>query len=112
VGWQAGRPLDSLEGHALTIRRRKVTREITVETTESILIRRRGDGAALWCSHCGIKTEMVSVEEASVAMGVNARSVNRWIESGRVHSCEPQRGVLRVCLRSLSGLPGTDAEEI
>jgi len=73
-----------------------------VETTESIFIRRRGNSVSLWCDGCGINTEMLSLEEAAAAMGVSARSVHQWIDAGRVHFCEPQRGAFRVCLRSLS----------
>lgn len=89
------------------MRRRKVTREVSVETTESVFIRRSGNSASDWCSECHMKTEMLSLEDAALAMGVSARSAREWIESSRVHYREPQPGVFRVCLRSLSLLsPG------
>lgn len=86
----------------LTTRRRKVTTEILVETTESILIRRQDLGDSFWCSECGVKTEMLSLEQAALTMGASARSIHRWIEAGRLHVCEPRQGILRVCLRSLT----------
>jgi hypothetical protein len=88
-------------------RKRKVTREISVETTESVFIRRSGNSASDWCSECQMKTEMLSLENAALAMGVSARSVRQWIDCGRVHFCEVQPGVFCVCVRSLSLLsPG------
>jgi hypothetical protein len=86
----------------LTTRRRKVTREISVETTEAIFIRRSGNSTSAWCSECQMKTEMLSLEDAALAMGVTTRSVRSWIDSGRVHFSEGQPGIFRVCVRSLS----------
>jgi hypothetical protein len=80
-----------------------------METTESTLVRRRGDNSPIWCDQCGMAVPMLSVEEASIVAGVSARSVNRWIEAGRVHSCEPRQGALRICLRSLSLLTATES---
>ena len=86
------------------MRRRKVTREVSVETTESVFIRRSGNSASDWCSECQMKTEMLSLEDAALATGVSARSVREWIDSSRVHYRETRPGVFRVCLRSLTSL--------
>lgn len=84
------------------MRRRKVTREISVEITEATFIRRSGNNLSDWCSECQMKTEMLSLEDAALAMGVSARSIREWIDSGRVHFSEVQPGIFRVCVRSLS----------
>jgi hypothetical protein len=73
-----------------------------VVTTESILIRRRGQAAFLWCAGCGMPTEMVTAEDAAEAKGVSPRAVYRWVEEGRIHFSEQERGIVRVCVRSLS----------
>jgi hypothetical protein len=73
-----------------------------VETTEMILIRKSPQATSLWCSQCGMKAEMLSVEEAVTMLNISPRSVYRWLEAGRVHYCESEKGTLRICLPSLS----------
>jgi len=103
--WQVALSLpQGLREDPLKTRRKRVTTEISVETTETILIRKSKQGASFWCGRCGMETGTLSVEEATMTMNVSAEAIFRWIEAGRVHCCEPQRGSLRVCLRSLSVL--------
>src|SRR5271155_1555548 len=99
---QAGHRPERCGGGPLKTRKRKVIKEISVETTESIFIRRSGHSAPDWCSHCGMSTEMLSLEDAALATGLSARFVQQWIDAGRVHFTEPREGAFRVCLRSLS----------
>jgi hypothetical protein len=87
-----------------------VTTEISVETTESILIRRGSQAAVLWCGKCGMPTEMARAEDAAAIQGVSPRSVYRWVEAGRLHFSEQERGIVRICLRSLSLLLEGGAE--
>ncbi len=101
--WQVARSLPKgLREDPLKTRRKRVTTEISVETTETILIHRSRQGGSLWCGQCGMETETLSVEEATMTMNLDPQVMYRWIEEGRVHSCQPQMGNLRVCLRSLS----------
>ncbi len=81
-------------------RRKRIVTEISVETTESIYVLRRGVSRA-WCSACGMPTEMTEIEPAAEKAGISPRTVYRWIEAGDVHFREEEEIVL-VCGRSLS----------
>ena len=81
------------------MRRRRT--EITIET-ERVLVFSRPSRLVAWCDGCGAQAEMVTADEAALIAGVSSRTVYRWVEAGRLHFAEPERGALLVCLKSLS----------
>ena len=113
---QIGKQVSSTERLAarpqLTTRRRKVTTEILVETTESILIWRGGEATKRWCAQCGRKTETVTVEQAAAALGVSTHSIQTWIETGHLHTFGAPKVLPRICAGSLALLPGDDLERL
>ena len=64
-----------------------------METTESILIWRGGEGVEVLVSPCGRTTKTVTVEQAAAAMDVSTHSIQTWIESGHLHTCESAKGM-------------------
>ena len=86
--------------------RKRMMREISVETTQSIRIRRTGEELSIWCAQCGDLTLALTLEEAALVAGVGVESMNRWIQVGRVHQL--RQGSLRVCSRSLSSVDAGD----
>jgi hypothetical protein len=84
----------------------KRRREITLET-EKIVIR----GELLEfnrCEACAATTPTVTVEQAAMLIGEEAEHLYRRAECGQVHSTRTPRGVLMICLKSLSALPGSE----
>ena len=55
-----------------------------------------------WCAQCAAKVGMTTADEAAAVAGVNARTLYRWIENGKVHFRETTEGRVLVCLNSLS----------
>ena len=84
----------------------KRRREITLET-EKIVI--RADLLEFnWCDAYAASTPTVTVEQAAMLLGEAAEHLYRRAECGKVHSTRTPRGVLMICLKSLSALPGSE----
>jgi len=86
----------------------KRKREITFET-ERIVI--RGDLRKLaWCEACAASTAMVTVDQASALIGNEAEQLYSKAGQGQVHSTRTPGGVVMICLKSLSALPGSKGQ--
>ena len=57
-----------------------------------------GSGAA----GCQEHVSMLRVEDASALVGATARTVYRWIEAGKLHFEESDKGLVLVCTKSLA----------
>lgn len=80
---------------------RTITRtEITIETREVMVMKRRGSLFESWCRDCGEQTGMVRLEEAALA-GVNLQAICRQLDAHKVHLVELADGVKLICLNSL-----------
>jgi hypothetical protein len=76
--------------------------EITIEMDEITLINiRRDDSARLWCPGCSATVAMVLPEQAAEIAGVTVRTINRWVETEKVHFMETDNGMLLLCVNSL-----------
>jgi hypothetical protein len=78
--------------------------EITIETDQVLIIRRRRRVVRAWCAACAGKSEVVTADEAAVAAGVELQTVYGWARAGDVHFTETPEGLLLVCLNSLRPL--------
>jgi hypothetical protein len=87
-------------------RRAKVSRrtEITIETEEILILRRRFKTERIWCRQCAEKVVMLTMEEAAVTAGVSSRIVYQWIEGFNLHFTETPTRLLLVCPNSLSSI--------
>lgn len=75
----------------------------TIETHEFwILKSSTSQQRSILCHVCGATSEMLTAREAAVKAGVTERTVYRWVEDGRVHFAENERGDLLICLAPLS----------
>jgi hypothetical protein len=73
--------------------------QITVETDQVLIIRRRGC-IRQWCRKCGRKTDMVSLAQARLITGMPHLLLDR-IENGKWHVTEAQGKSPLICLDSL-----------
>lgn len=86
---------------------------MVVEQDEIILARRRRGAIQLWCSGCQEHVSMLRVEDASALVGTTARTIYRWIEAGKLHFEESDKGLVLVCTKSLADImPAHSAERI
>ena len=79
---------------------RILTAEITVETEETVVIR-RPTTVRVWCVKCGTTVLAARPDTAAAATSVSPREIYRRVESGAVHFQESADGRLLVCLDSL-----------
>ena len=79
-------------------------REITVETTQQVVVSGCGDHAMKWCRVCAGHVGMVTTEEAAALIGVSSREIFRSVENGQIHFTDTADGLLLVCMKSLSEL--------
>jgi hypothetical protein len=77
--------------------------EITVETDEVLVVRRRTNGPRIRCAQCEHRAGLVTVDQAAAAAGVSSRAIFRSVETGVLHFSETPDGRLLVCLNSLLG---------
>lgn len=75
--------------------------EITLKTTEVIVIRGLPLGMTKRCSECTGLSWMISPIEAAALTGRSSREIYRLIEDGKLHFMEPEPGFMFVCLKSL-----------
>ena len=86
----------------------KRRREVILET-EKIVI--RGELPEInWCEVCGAPTPKVTAEQAAMLTGEETENLNRRAECGQVHSTRTPRGVLMICLKSLSAMPESECQ--
>ena len=79
---------------------RRIT-EITLETNETITIRRSANTSRIPCPQCGSQTARVTPDQAATLCRVGIRTIYREIEAGRLHFHESPSGSLLICLDSL-----------
>ena len=80
-------------------KRRRI--EFTTFTQKSFTIRKPGGVSLAWCTLCDSEVKMVTLDEASIIAGVNWRTINHWVEAGKIHITETPEGLLQICLESL-----------
>lgn len=83
------------------------TFEVTVEKSETFVIRRYRENVSNWCDICRCEVEMSEPESAARIMGVKPRAIYKKIEAGEIHFIEPSGGLLIVCLDSLNRCLGS-----
>ncbi|HEY6118347.1 MAG TPA: hypothetical protein VIV66_00225 [Pyrinomonadaceae bacterium] len=79
-----------------------------IELDEVTLISYQSGSRRQWCPHCSAEVTTVTPQQASAIAQVSVRTINRWVENGRVHFIETAGGLLFVCLESLSNLRNED----
>ena len=75
--------------------------EITIEI-DRLLVVSSPSQKVNWCAACGRHVHVVTTDEAAILARVTARTIFRWVESGRLHYTETPEGSLLICPHSLS----------
>ena len=73
---------------------------LTIEQVEQFAIR-RSNRLIAHCPQCSTDMEMLSLDEAVITGGLNARQLIAQVESGAIHSSETPQGFLLLCAASL-----------
>ena len=79
---------------------RRIT-EISVQTDEAFVIRRRAGSFQAVCATCGPTAPMITPEEAAALFQVPVRAIYRAVEGGQLHFQEAPASSVVVCLDSL-----------
>lgn len=79
-----------------------MTREITIETTETIAFRPSPVNSAAWCSKCLRQTRFLSLESVSALLGVEIHELYLWMEEGKLHGEIAEQGRPTICAYSIS----------
>jgi len=74
--------------------------EITVETTEVLIIRRRSS-IRFWCPECGREVEMVNPKDAGMIPYTAWLPTHNGAQAGKWHFCQGPDGSPLICLESL-----------
>jgi hypothetical protein len=98
---EKGKHAQEVPGVGLRIFRIKKKREITVETTQQIVISASSDHPVTRCRICAGQAGMVTTEQAAVMIGVSSRAIYQSVESGQLHFAETSEGQGLVCVQSL-----------
>jgi len=75
--------------------------EIAIEVEQTITVRRRRQAGTDWCSGCGARVIMVTLDEATSVVRISSRAIVRMVETGQIHFVETDEGLLRLCFPSL-----------
>ena len=89
-----------------------VRTEITIETHEVMVVRRRSRYPQSPCSDCGGKATMLTLDEATTVYEIGMRSLFRFIEEGKLHFVETPKGTLLVCSESLMAITTPRSEPL
>ncbi len=81
--------------------------EISVEKSETFVIRRHREIVFGWCNGCRREVRMSKPEDAAQITGISTRQIYSAIEAGNTHFNESIEGVLLVCINSLDETPRT-----
>ena len=76
-------------------------REILIEFEEILVVRGANRPVLTWCEECGERVPMLGPELAARFAQVTARTLFRWVETGRLHFIEIRGGALLICRNSL-----------
>lgn len=79
----------------------KRVKEIVIETSRRLVIRRQGASLLNWCVECDAVAGWVTPDEATALTGINSMALYRRVESKLLHGLESREGFLLICLNSL-----------
>jgi len=78
---------------------------ISIQTEETVVIRKGKAEASATCPQCGGAAPMITPEQAAVSLSLPIRAIYRAIEAGCLHYQETSQGLVTVCLSSLRKAP-------
>lgn len=81
---------------------RKIVTEITIETDQVLVVRRR-QVIRRWCAACRAETEFIRREEGNHPLDLGRNQGNVVTASGSPHFAKAPDGSLMICIRSFWG---------
>jgi len=88
------------------------TREITIQTTETLSVRLDQFTGEITCNECGSGVLMLTPEAVAAALGLSLLGIYRQVEAGRVHFQKTPAGRLMICPKSLEDLLQSGPPEV
>ena len=76
-------------------------KKVTIQTSETLVLRPSQVTVLAYCTECAIEVEMLTAGAAASRFGVALRSIYRAVESGQLHFLETSAGLVLVCPNSL-----------
>jgi len=70
--------------------------EVTIETDEITIIRGIREIGSEVCRECGTDS-MMSPDDAAALLGINVRSIDRWLEAGLIYGAANPAELQSVC---------------
>lgn len=74
--------------------------ELTVEKTETVVIRYKRELTTIWCSECNEESQMLPAAAAARSLDISLRSLLTRIESRTIHFVDGG-GELLICSKTL-----------
>lgn len=68
--------------------------------------------AASWCQQCGVGSQLVPFAGIVAGLGMDPRTLHRWLNEDRVHFQLSEKGGLAICWNTLSALLEQNAEAV
>jgi hypothetical protein len=79
----------------------KTRTEVSVETGETLIIKRNRSFVQAWCADCGREVSMLPLQQAALLTGHSVEAIRSMMESRSIHFRYQNLEAPRVCLRSL-----------
>jgi hypothetical protein len=75
--------------------------EVSIETSETLIIKRNRTFVRAWCADCGREVGMLPPEQAALLTGHSVEAIRSMMESRHIHFRYQNLEAPRICLRSL-----------
>jgi len=75
--------------------------EVSIETSEILIIRQNRTFVRTWCDDCEREVSMLPIQEAASLTGHDLKAIHLMMENQHIHFCYLKLGTPSICLRSL-----------
>lgn len=75
--------------------------EVSIETGETLIIKRNRTFVQAWCAECGREVSMLPLQQAALLTGHSVEAIRSMMESRRIHFRYQNLEEPRICLSSL-----------
>jgi hypothetical protein len=79
----------------------KTRTEVSIETSEILIIKRNRTFFRAWCADCGREASMLPLQQAALLTGHSVEAIRSMMESRRIHFRYQNLEEPRICLSSL-----------
>lgn len=83
--------------------------QVTVESSQTVVLRSGPNGATMWCDECRILARFVPAERAALLASLSLREICRRVDASLLHFTETSEGRLFICLHSLLAEPDRES---